>query len=772
MLRRIARVWLLPAAFLLAATTQPSSASEIVSGYEVIRDPQSGRVQWLLDSAVSREPAPGASLKTPQRWLEAAEAQTYLPTAQAALAGVGAAFGVKDPAKELDFGVAKRDPMGNTHLVFQQHYQGLPVEPSELRVHLNALGETYAISGAFANGLPADTQPTLAEHVAAELAEFHVGLEFPIDARLEAVSSRLLILALGLIDNKPADDARLAWEITVEDESGSALSARCYLDAQDGHLLRVEDNSKRAFTPRIYDCSIIDQAGNWGCPSEATYPAYPGYTFGRRMGAPARGPSPVPQFLGSMDVDSLYEHMLPACYNYYLDTFGRDGANYVGGIGDGTFNWIGRTAAFANVDNVWPEGCPNSARWVGNWGELHFCEGTTKFDVVAHEYTHAVLFTEFENTNYSGQPGTIEEHLADVLGVAIESLSLGYTDWIVGNQFAWKRDAARPESVYYYWMNSSAPSRSNSLEYFCGSSDNGGVHHNCSVLSKACYLMSEGGLFNGCEIPATGFEAVQRILYHFICNYMSSNTMFSSAYVGYQQACTDLYGSTHPEYLASVVAALQAVELDQPGRCSGIPEVAPACAVIGGGAAYSGLATGDEDSLFTTNESVWLHSQDGVPGRRVLVHRLVPGTEPGLWEAIPSGADTLSVMVGLDGVLAASLGSLPAGTWTLLLDGDRDGFWQPWADQQLAVTITPAPPRVTGLTARVEPSESQPARIRLDWNPLPDAPAQTQYQVEGDTLPQFPLPHLLTTTQDTTWTDSLSVTPPPLRLYRVKAVTP
>ncbi len=142
----------------------------------------------------------------------------------------------------------------------------------------------------------------------------------------------------------------------------------------------------------------------------------------------------------------------------------------------------------------------------------------------------------------------------------------------------------------------------------------------------------------------------------------------------------------------------------------------------------------------------------------------MPGTEPGLWEEILSGGDTLSVTVGLDGTLAASLGSLPAGDWTLLLDGDHDGFWQPWADQKLHVTIFAAPPQVTGLTARVLGSEGQTERIQLNWNRLPGATELTQYHVEADTLRQFTLPQLLVATPDTSWTDSLSVTAMPLRL--------
>ena len=104
----------------------------------------------------------------------------------------------------------------------------------------------------------------------------------------------------------------------------------------------------------------------------------------------------------------------------------------------------------------------------------------------------------------------------------------------------------------------------------------------------------------------------------------------------------------------------------------------------------------------------------------------------------------------------------------MVVDGDHDSFFQPWSDQLFHVTVAPAPPQVTGLAVQIE----TPERLKLNWNRLSNAPEQTNYHVEADTLPHFPLPQLLVATPDTTWTDSLSITTMPLRVYRVKAVTP
>jgi hypothetical protein len=55
---------------------------------------------------------------------------------------------------------------------------------------------------------------------------------------------------------------------------------------------------------------------------------------------------------------------------------------------------------------------------------------------------------------------------------------------------------------------------------------------------------------------------------------------------------------------------------------------------------------------------------------------------------------------------------------------------------------------------------------------VPSAPPSTLHHVQAESTPQTTLPRLLVATPDTTWTDNLSVTTLPLRVYRVKAVTP
>jgi Zn-dependent metalloprotease len=88
-------------------------------------------------------------------------------------------------------------------------------------------------------------------------------------------------------------------------------------------------------------------------------------------------------------------------------------------------------------------------------------------------------------------------------------------------------------------------------------------------------LVAEGGSFNGCTIAGIGTDKLEQILYRVVTQYYSSSASFNSGYYNWIQAAADLYGADSPECLQTR-RALQSVELDQPGYCSGLPARLPA----------------------------------------------------------------------------------------------------------------------------------------------------------------------------------------------------
>ncbi|MCX6917643.1 MAG: M4 family metallopeptidase, partial [Verrucomicrobia bacterium] len=59
-----------------------------------------------------------------------------------------------------------------------------------------------------------------------------------------------------------------------------------------------------------------------------------------------------------------------------------------------------------------------------------------------------------------------------------------------------------------------------STNFYCGTSyDNGGVHINGTIPTKAAYLLAEGGKFNGCTIQAMGKAVMNQIWYRALTQY-------------------------------------------------------------------------------------------------------------------------------------------------------------------------------------------------------------------------------------------------------------
>lgn len=68
---------------------------------------------------------------------------------------------------------------------------------------------------------------------------------------------------------------------------------------------------------------------------------------------------------------------------------------------------------------------------------------------------------------------------------------------------------------------------------------------------------------------------MEQIWYRASVNYYAASETFNGAYNGLIQACHDLYPAADCDQLTR---ALQAVEMDQPGACSGLPARPATCA--------------------------------------------------------------------------------------------------------------------------------------------------------------------------------------------------
>ena len=131
-----------------------------------------------------------------------------------------------DPNAELVPVRRHTDELGRTHLRFRQQYQGMPVWPADIIVHLNPAGQVDVMNGAFVP-TPKDlsTIPVIDEATAVEYAR--TGLTDGAEA--EVTASELIIYAPG--DTPP----RLAWKLELA--IGLASHWLVVIDAVNGDEL-------------------------------------------------------------------------------------------------------------------------------------------------------------------------------------------------------------------------------------------------------------------------------------------------------------------------------------------------------------------------------------------------------------------------------------------------------------------------------------------------------------------------------------------------------
>ena len=342
----------------------------------------------------------------------------------------------------------------------------------------------------------------------------------------------------------------LVWRLEVKAADLSPVNEFILIDAKTGSPALQFSQIDYAKNRTIYDNNNNNAIG------------LPGTAPVRTEGSP---PS------GIVDVDSAYNY-LGDTYDFYYSNFGRDSVN---GLGMGLIGTV--RYCQPNPTNDPSIHCPYSnAFWNGT--QMVFGQGfAAADDVVAHELTHAV--TQYTSgLFYYMQSGAINESLSDIFGEFVDLTNGRGTDsdavrWKMGEDLAGGaiRDMKDPPSM-------GDPDRMTSINYFCGNYDNGGVHFNSTVSTKAAYLMTDGGTFNGKNVAGLGVTKAAKIFYEAQTHLLISASDFADLYDDLILACNNLTGT------AGITAAdcqqvqnvVDAVEMNrQPTFCAA-PE-APLC---------------------------------------------------------------------------------------------------------------------------------------------------------------------------------------------------
>ncbi|WP_164001716.1 M4 family metallopeptidase [Pyxidicoccus caerfyrddinensis] len=190
---------------------------------------------------------------------------------------------------------------------------------------------------------------------------------------------------------------------------------------------------------------------------------------------------------GDASVDETYD-ALGAVYMFFWDVFERDSF-------DGQGAEIRATVHYGDhYDNAfW-----NGKQLVIGDGDGELFSRFTGVDVISTEFMRGVLETE-TSLPYWGEPGAIHNSLGEVFGLLVKQYVLGQraveADWLIGSEVLGPklqgkglRSLSEPGTAYDDPVLGKDPQPGHLRGYVHTEGDNGGVHINSGIPSRAFYL--------------------------------------------------------------------------------------------------------------------------------------------------------------------------------------------------------------------------------------------------------------------------------------------
>jgi bacillolysin len=424
-----------------------------------------------------------------------------------------ALFQLRSVTDELRFLRNEADKqLGWSHVRMSQVYRGLPVFGYQLIVHLDAQNQVVTVNGHFRPNLDLDTTPKVTQQDAEQLAlDDLLNGQLQPDQRSRVKATILRDQTQLLIHVDQNDQPRLTWYVTIMTDSPLGQ-------------WRYFVNARRAQVVHQFDSAAHDK---------------------RRMTYTADNSTDIPGRLlideGERSKDAIAQAAHDGAgkvYDYYFNTFKRDGLDDQGGVMVSTVHY--------GSD---PEDAENAA-WIGEAKQMIYGDGGKIFkplayglDVVGHEFTHGVI-DNTSNLIYDGQSGALNESYADVFGALIDR-----GNWTIGEAviksppypFRFLRSLEDPGVSGSYDASdplNSVGQPANMNEYadlpYTRKGDNGGVHVNSGIPNLVAYLIAR----------AIGPEKTEQIYYRTLTQYLSPNSDFSDAARATIRAAQDLYGNT------------------------------------------------------------------------------------------------------------------------------------------------------------------------------------------------------------------------------------
>ncbi|MEV6114420.1 M4 family metallopeptidase [Streptomyces sp. NPDC052109] len=494
------------------------------------------------------------------------------------------------------------DPEGARHVRFVRTHDGMPVLGGDLIVHLDhKLAYTGVTRAAQQAVKPATTKAELtAAQAAAKAAQAAKG---------DAGTAQLVVDARG-------GASALAYQVTVTDQDGTNTVV---VDAVTGKVRSNTPDSDQFLSPKLLES--LRKHGETIDPATGTAPAVPQALLGSGVSGAARYPSAAKGtgktlFVGSVGLTTTatsrghYQLKDPSRYgtetrdakgsytekfsagtkftgttnvwgngttgnrasaaadaqygitetlDFYKSTFGRKGIANNSKAAQGMVHW-GKKVANA----FWDPTCTCMLYGDGD-GDM-FKKPLVVLDVTGHELTHGVVdaTAKLEPTyvdnqgNQYGEPGALNESLADIFGSNVEFYaknSKDTPDYLIGEKLGLAQKFLRRLD------HPSLDKLEGTIDYWSPAVYGAEVHAGSGVSSHAYYLLAEGSgsktingvkyyspTYDNSTVTGIGRTKATAIFYRALTRYMVSTTDFHDARVATLKAAQDLYGANSTEY--------------------------------------------------------------------------------------------------------------------------------------------------------------------------------------------------------------------------------
>lgn len=450
-------------------------------------------------------------------------------------------FGLKDANNELLLNSTFTDELNMTHVKYDQSLNGIRIFPSQVIVHFNNDGSVESVNG---NYIPTPLINTVPETDAQTAISNAKRL---INYKTDKEESSLIIFRSGL-------KLTLAYEVRLPGSYYPEM--KVFINAKDGSVIKKDDGLR-------YDGPVTGTgiglkgttrsihtylSGGTYYLIDATLPMYvpPVNNFtgvintynakndtagdGYGKATLVTDPNNDNNFNDSTSLRAAVDahYWTEKVYNFYKSHFGR---NSFDDKGSTLTSIVHYKYKFQNA--FWN----GAGMTYGDGDGVDLADFASSLDVIAHEITHGV--TQYTSQLvYELQPGAINEHMSDVVGVLADS-----SNWLMGEDVltpAIPGDAIRnmqdPHNGYspgdILWQPA------NMSEYVTlpdnEANDWGGVHINSGIPNKAFYNVAS----------VIGRYKAGKIWYRAETTYLNSNSQFSELRIACENSAKDLFGQS------------------------------------------------------------------------------------------------------------------------------------------------------------------------------------------------------------------------------------